>query len=314
VRLVDDLLDISRITRGRIELRKERVELAQVLKSSLEGARHAIESAGHEVVVDLPAHPVVLEVDPVRIAQVVLNLLNNAVKFTPEGGRIELCARAGATEAELRITDSGVGIPPDELESIFAIFSQGTRQAPYGQGGLGVGLALARSLVELHGGSLTARSAGRGQGSEFTLRLPLARSQAPERRAPALQAGTRNRKRRPVTRRRILVVDDNVDQAETLARLLQLADHEVRVAHDGPQAMALLESFTPDVALLDIGLPGESGYQLAQRLRRNPKLEGLLLIAQTGWGAEEDRMRSREAGFDHHLAKPVDLEMLEALL
>src|SRR5687768_13156809 len=272
VRLVDDLLDISRITRGRIELRRERVELATVLRSALESARHAIESAEHQLVVSLPDRPVLLEADPVRIAQVVLNLLNNAAKFTPKGGRIELAAEVEGADAVIKVRDSGVGIPSDALEEIFQIFAQGHHSAAHAHSGLGVGLALARSLVELHGGSLLARSAGRGQGSEFIVRIPLATTDLPERREAQRKALT------------------------------------------PAGALQALGSFRPEVALLDIGLQGESGYQLAQRLRAMPELEGLLLIAQTGWGSEEDRERSRAAGFDHHLAKPIDLETLEGLL
>lgn len=314
VRLVDDLLDISRITRGRIELRRERVELATVLRSALESASHSIESAGHEMVVTLPDRPVLLEVDPVRIAQVVLNLLNNAAKFTPKGGRIELAATVEDADAVIVVRDSGVGIPSDALEDIFLIFAQGHPAVAHPHSGLGVGLALARSLVELHGGRLVARSAGPGQGSEFTVRIPLATTALPERRETQRKAMSPADPKLAVEPRRILVVDDNVDQAHGLALVLRLAGHEVREAHDAEGAVRAVAGFRPEVALLDIGLPGQSGYQLAQRLRAMPELAGLLLIAQTGWGSAEDRERSREAGFDHHLAKPIDLETLEGLL
>jgi PAS domain S-box-containing protein len=315
VRLVDDLLDISRITRGRIELRTERVELTTVLKSALESARQAIESAGHELVVTLPDRAVMLDVDPVRMAQALLNLLNNAAKFTPKGGRIELAADSQDGDAVIVVRDSGVGIPADALDGIFEIFAQGPHSAELAHSGLGVGLALARTLVELHGGSLVARSAGPGQGSEFIVRLPQAQGSAPERRAAALtDEGAPAAPKPPVAPRRILVVDDNVDQAKSLGVLLQLAGHDVRIAYDAAGAIATLESFTPEVALLDIGLPGQNGYQLARRLRATPALREMLLIAQTGWGTEEDRMRSREAGFDHHLAQPIDLGTLEGLL
>jgi CheY-like chemotaxis protein len=249
------------------------------------------------------------------MAQALLNLLNNAAKFTPKGGRVELAADSQDGDAVIVVRDSGVGIPADELDGIFEIFTQGHHSAEQAHSGLGVGLALARTLVELHGGSLVARSAGPGQGSEFIVRLPQARSTAPERRAAALtDAGAPAAPKPPIAGRRILVVDDNVDQATSLGLLLQLAGHDVRVAHDATGAIIALESFTPEVALLDIGMPGQSGYQLARRLRAVPALREMLLIAQTGWGTEEDRMRSREAGFDHHLTKPIDLGTLEGLL
>lgn len=316
VRLVDDLLDISRITRGKIRLHRKSVEVREILHSAVEGSRPVIEAGQHELTVEAPPQPLWVDADPVRLVQVLLNLLNNAAKFTPPGGRIWLTAALdaprdnGAGAVRFTVRDNGVGIPAQALDSIFDMFAQGERTMDRSMGGLGVGLTLVRALVELHGGSVDAQSDGDGQGSEFIVRLPVAS-------APAASTESITTPARPMAEgpnRRILVVDDNRDQAETLAALLGLAGHDVRLAFDGPQALKVLEDFVPDLALVDLGLPGMDGYELARHVRGRPGLEHVVLVAQTGWGQDEHRRRSRAAGFDDHLVKPVALEALEAAL
>ncbi len=308
-RLLDDLLDISRITRGVLELRKEPVELHSVIDTALEAARPLIESHRHRLRVDLPDTPVRFEADGLRLAQVISNLLANSAKYTDPGGQIHLQAATRGEEIILRVTDNGIGFSDDMLRRLFEMFSQEQSTAARSQGGLGIGLALVRGLVELHGGQVEARSAGIGQGSEFTVRLPI--TPAPGRPAePAGPAGRRGR-RRP---RRILVADDNKDTAESMGTLLELAGHEVRTVNDGQAALDVGASFEPDVALLDIGMPLLSGYEVAERARSAPWGRRALLIALTGWGQEKDKQRALGAGFDHHLTKPVDQKVLEALL
>ncbi|HEX5046250.1 MAG TPA: PAS domain S-box protein [Gammaproteobacteria bacterium] len=306
-RLVDDLMEVSRITRGKVELRKEPVDLAAVLRSAVETSRPLIDAAQQQLVVSLPAEPVTLEADFVRLAQVVANLLNNASKFTPESGGIGLTAQREGAYAVISVRDNGVGIPAAMLPKIFDLFTQVGRTHQRTQGGLGIGLTLVRSLVELHGGSVQAWSEGPGKGSEFVVRLPVASEQT----APGDQdAGLPQ----AVTPRRILVVDDNQDSADSLSILLGLLGADVRAVHDGAGALAALDSFRPDVMLLDIGMPGMDGYELAREARRRPRGKAITLIALTGWGQEEDRRRSKDAGIDYHLVKPVDLAALERLL
>ena len=310
VRLVDDLFDLSRIMQGKLDLRKERIELATVVADAVETARPGVEAKGHELIVSLPAGPMPLDADPVRLSQALTNLLNNAAKYSEPGGRIVLSARREGAEVVIGVRDDGVGIAPEMLPRIFDLFVQEGRSADRSQGGLGVGLALVKSLVEMHGGSVQARSEGLGLGSEFLVRLP----------APATVAAPgANGDRKPTEARwpcrRILVVDDNKDSANALARLLKrLYGQEVEVAHDGPSALARAATFRPEVILLDIGLPGMDGYEVARRLRGMPGFEAVTLLALTGWGQEEDRRRSLEAGFDHHLVKPVDPEAILDLL
>ena len=308
VRLVDDLLDISRIKHGKVGLRPEPVSLATVVESALEAARPLFLGRRHALEVTLPEAPVVLLGDPVRLAQILTNLLSNAARYTEPGGRIRVEAACEGDAVVLRVVDSGIGIPAAELAHIFTMFSQAARADEVDGGGLGIGLALAKQLAELHGGSLTAASEGPGKGSAFTLRLPLEAGAValPEVRPP-IQAA-------PVTPRRVLVVDDNVDAARTLADLLVLEGHEAHVAHDGPSAVEAALRLRPDVAFLDIGLPGFSGLEVAERLRGEPSLAGLFLVALSGWVQPEDLGRSRDAGFDRHLAKPVDLATIERLL
>ncbi|HEX8200300.1 MAG TPA: ATP-binding protein, partial [Isosphaeraceae bacterium] len=309
MRLVDDLLDASRIRRGDIELRLEPVELTDVVARAVEATRPLIEARGHALAVTLPPEPLWLEADPVRLVQVLANLLTNAAKYTDPGGRIALEAtdEAGGSLV-LRVRDSGIGIAPEMLARVFDLFAQAGPTA----GGLGIGLALVKSLVERHGGTITATSAGPGRGSEFTVRLPRGARTVPER-PPASDPRDTASAHRPPRPRRVLVVDDQVDAARSLARLLKGWGHEVHVAHDGPSALDAVEAQGPEVVLLDVGLPGMDGHEVARRLRGRPG-DGLRLVALTGYGQEEDRLRSQAAGFDDHLVKPVDPDDLKVLL
>ncbi len=309
VRLVDDLLDISRITRGKITLHKERVSLGAVIQSALETSRPHIEMSGHQLTVELPEEPVHLEADLTRLAQAVSNLLINAAKFTEPGGHIQLRAHCEGNEVAIAVQDTGIGIPEAELPKLFGLFAQVEQPPGHRRGGLGIGLALVKSLVELHGGRAEAASPGVGQGSTFTIRLPLVTSRPPPE-SPDKEKGAEA----PVQTRRILVVDDEADVADSMAMLLKICGHEVVTAYDGATAIEAARAHRPEVVLLDIGMPGMDGYEVARRLRELPELQGVRLIALTGWGQEEDRRRSQAAGFDHHLVKPVDLPKLEALL
>jgi CheY-like chemotaxis protein len=308
-RLLDDLLDVSRITHGKIELRKERVDLVAIAKDALQTSRPFIEADQHEVSISLPPEPLFLEADPARLEQVLTNLLNNAAKYTPSGGQIGLTITRVGEEAVVRVRDTGAGISADFLPRVFDLFAQAQRSLDRSEGGLGIGLTLVRRLVEMHGGSVEAYSAGPGQGSEFTVRLPaladakLARSAAVSDAAPPAE--------RP---RRVLIVEDNLDAAETLADLLEHLGLEVRVACDGTAAIEAAREEPPGVALVDIGLPGMDGYEVVRRLREQAGLDQALLVALTGYGQEEDRRRAREAGFHVHLTKPVDLAELQRLL
>jgi signal transduction histidine kinase/CheY-like chemotaxis protein len=309
-RLVDDLLDVSRIAHGKIELRKEQIELTPVVASAVEAARPLVEARRHDLSVSLPTKPVRLEADPTRLGQILVNLLANAAKYTEPGGRIGLTAERDGDELVVRVRDNGVGIAPDMLAHVFEPFVQLERSQGRSQGGLGIGLALVRSLVELHGGSIIAASVGPGQGSEFTLRLPALPEARAERAAVVFRAGEPSEGRAL----RVLVVDDNVDAAQSLAVLLNLWGHEVCTAHDGTVALEAAQAWRPEVVLLDIGLPGMDGYEVARRLRALQCPARPLLIALTGHAREEDRRRSQDAGFDRHLVKPVDPEILEVLL
>jgi PAS domain S-box-containing protein len=308
-RLVDDLLDVSRISRGKIELRKERVALASVIGGALEATRPTAEKWGHELTVVLPAEPLEVEGDVVRLGQVVLNLVDNACKYTDRGGRISLRVERDGAQAVIRVRDSGIGIPPEMLGQIFDMFTQVDRSLDRAQGGLGIGLTLVNRLVELHGGSVEAFSEGSGKGSEFVVRLPLAGAAARSGENGADEPAA------PLSRpRRILVVDDNRDSADSLALLLGMQGHEVRTRYDGLGAVEEAAVFRPHVALLDIGLPGLNGYEAARRIREGVEGKEILLVAITGWGQEEDRLRSEQAGFDRHITKPVALRELNSLL
>jgi two-component system CheB/CheR fusion protein len=310
VRLVDDLLDVSRITRGKIELRKERVELADIVKAAVETSRPLIEAAGHQLRVVLPGEAIHLHADPTRLAQVLANLLNNSAKYMLPGGSILLSGAREGQWAIVRAKDTGIGIPPEMLDSIFDLFTQVDHSLERSQGGLGIGLTLVRSLVHLHGGTVEAVSEGRGRGSEFVVRLP-APTLATEVAPPLTGASEAPP---PLAGRRVLLADDNRDGAESLAMLLRLTGHDVRVTFDGETAIAAARVFQPEVILLDIGMPKLNGYEVARRLRQGTDSAPVHLVAMTGWGQEEDRRRSREAGFDHHLVKPVDPAALQELL
>jgi signal transduction histidine kinase/CheY-like chemotaxis protein len=310
VRLVDDLMEVSRITRGKIELRRERVELASVVQAAVETSRPIFEAASHTLAVSLPAQPLLLDADPVRLAQVFANLLNNAAKYTDAGGRITVTAAAQPPgRVTVTVADNGVGIPADVLPQVFDMFTQGDRSLGRAQGGLGIGLTLVRTLVRLHGGDVQAASAGLGRGSEFRVTLPLAAETS--RPAKPVEAGGRTG---ATPLGRVLVVDDNLDAAESLAFVLQRSGADAQLASSGTEALALLDDRRPDVAIIDIGMPGMDGCELARRVRAREELRDVVLVALTGWGQEEDRRRSREAGFDHHLVKPVDVDTLRRLL
>jgi PAS domain S-box-containing protein len=318
-RIVEDLIDVSRLAERKIGLRPETVLISDVVETAVQSCRTTIERNRHKLHVALPQEPLYVHADPVRMSQVLINLLNNATKFTEAGGQIWLSAERAASdegdrsvggEVILRVRDTGIGMSAELLPHVFEAFTQGDDTPQSTRSGIGVGLALARSLVQLHGGRIEAHSAGRNRGSEFVIRLPLAEPPPCQRAAASVTAPAAN----TAVSRRILVVDDNDDQAQSLRMLLSMMGHEVRVAPDGPSALAALDDFDADVALVDIGLPGMSGYELARRIREQPRLRHLLLVAQTGWGQEADRRRSQDAGFDHHLVKPVAPESLTETL
>ena len=308
VRLVDDLMEVARVTRGRIELRRESIDLGAMLRSAVETSRPLIDAAHHELVVDLPEEPVTLIADPVRLAQIVANLLNNAAKYTEDGGRISLSARREGNHAVISVRDTGVGIPVEALPRVFDLFAQADRTYHRAQGGLGIGLTLVRTLVELHGGSVAAKSDGIGRGSEFVVRLPLGVELANRR------DGAREAIDSVFAAHRFLVVDDSRDAAQSLTLLLESLGADVHMAMDGPTALDELDTYRPSVMLLDIGMPGMDGLEVARRARQRPDSRDLTVIALSGWGQDEDRRRSREAGIDYHMVKPVDLDELGRLL
>jgi signal transduction histidine kinase len=311
-RLVDDLLDVSRITRGKITLAREPIELAALIARSVETVQPVIEERGHELLISVVDGALRISADPVRLVQAIGNVLGNAAKYTDRGGSIRLTAQSHGDHIEVGIRDNGIGIPADRMPQIFNLFTQLDRGAEHPQSGLGIGLALVRRLVEMHGGSVSAHSEGHGKGSEFIIRLPLlttAETIATERADRPTVTELRS-----TVQRRILVADDNVDALESLARVLQLSGHEVFSACNGSVALQSAERHLPDVALLDVGMPLLDGYEVARRIRAEPWGKNVLLVAVTGWGQEADRRRSREAGFDSHLIKPLDLEELTKLL
>ncbi len=310
VRLVDDLLDVSRISRGKIELCKELLELTDVVQRTVQTMRSFLDERQQQLDMTLCDEALNLEADPARLEQIVSNLLTNAAKYTPPGGRIELRVQREGTQAVLHVKDNGIGIRPEMLPRIFDMFQQADRLPGRVSEGLGLGLCLVRSLVELHGGTVAAFSEEPNRGSEFVVRLPALTGTrkvvAPMEPAAPSQAG-------PTLR--ILVVDDNVDGARSLAKLLRLDGHQVDVAHDGPAALQMTPTLRPDVILLDIGLPkGMDGYEVARHLRQQPEMKTSMLIALTGFGQDEDRRRSSAAGFQAHLVKPMDPKMLRELL
>jgi signal transduction histidine kinase/ActR/RegA family two-component response regulator len=310
VRLVDDLLDVSRITRGKIDLKLETLDAAAVIAAAVETSRPNVDAQDHALTILLPQEPIRLRGDFARVAQVLANLINNAAKYTPRGGRISVCAEREGGEVLFRVRDSGVGIPVEFLGTIFEPFTQVDRTLDRSQGGLGIGLTLVRSLVEMQGGTVTAQSGGRDQGSEFVVRLPVpddadvghASAESPYHPDMAA-AGLR-----------VLVVDDNRDVADTTATILRLSGCETHVAYDGNTGLDAVDRLQPDAVLLDIGLPGLDGYQLAERLRAKPAHRRTLIVAVSGYGQEEDRARSKAAGFDYHVVKPIDPAVITGLL
>jgi signal transduction histidine kinase len=307
-RLIDDLLDVSRITRGKIELRHEAVVLSSLVARAVEAARPVIDERGHRLTLDLPDEPVTLTGDPARLEQVLANLLNNAAKYTDVGGRIWVRAFVDAGEVVLSVKDNGAGLTPEMREHVFDLFVQGPEVRAYARGGLGIGLTLVRRLVEMHDGTVDVRSDGLGEGSEFIVRLPLGVVSQIAPRADPTGRGLAS-----LPKRRILVVDDNVDAADALAELLRDFGHDVRAVHDGPSAIEQAAIHRPDIVLLDIGMPGFDGYEVARRMRTELGLKSTL-VALTGYGEARHRRLSREAGFDQHVTKPVDIRKLETLL
>lgn len=308
-RLVDDLMDVSRIAEGKLELRKEHVELAAVLRLAIEGSRGFLQSESHQLTATLPDSPLYLEADPARLVQIVQNLLNNAAKYTPAGGKIELDARRENGDAVVCVRDTGIGIAPENLERMFVIFAQLASGRSRSQGGLGIGLSLVRAMTEQHGGTVTAASAGANRGSAFTVRLPLSSMQDAQRsNSESTVAASLPQKRR------ILIVDDDEDTAASLALLLESDGYETRAASTGGAALLLASEFKADAVLLDVTLPDISGHEVARRLRGDPLISNVLLIALTGWSRKQDEQLALEAGFDHYLLKPVDYDRLLALL
>jgi len=305
-RLVNDLLDVSRITRGLIELERTRVDLRSTIDRALESVQSLMDERHHEVAVTVPGRPVPVDGDLVRLEQILVNLLANAAKFTDAGGRIAIELRMQGALAELHVRDNGIGLEQDTIAHVFDLFSQARRGLDRSQGGLGIGLTVVRSLVELHGGTIEAYSAGPGQGADFIVRLPLAAG-------GAAHAQDLSERGAPQRVRRVLVVDDNIDAARTLAHLLEDGGHEVEVAYEGTSALAIARVRSPEIVLLDIGLPGLSGYDVVRQLREDPRTRGATIVAVTGYGQEADRLRALEAGFDQHLVKPVALSALDAL-
>ncbi len=308
-RLIDDLMDVSRINQGRIELRREVVDLHEVLADAIETTRPLMEESKHRLDVHLPAHPLQVNVDRTRMAQAFMNLLNNAAKYTDQGGVIELRASVNANKVLVTVKDSGIGIPTDHLESVFEMFSQVETALTRSRGGLGIGLSLTQRLVQMHGGRVSARSAGMATGSEFEVELPLAAEQR-QAAAPAVEAPQPGN----ISELRVLIADDNQDAADTLSVLLGMMGHSVRYVNDGEAAVQVAQEFDPHLVLLDIGMPKLNGYETCKQIRVLPGGTGRTLVAVTGWGQPEDRRTSKEAGFDHHLVKPLDLQALSGLV
>jgi CheY-like chemotaxis protein len=300
-------LDISRISRGAIELRKERVELSKVVQNAIEASRPYIEQKGHELTITLPPASIYVDADMARLAQVFSNLLNNAAKYTKPHGLIRLTIQERGGEAVVSVKDNGVGIPSPMLPHIFEMFTQVDRNMEWSQGGLGIGLSIVDRLVKMHGGSVIVASEGSNQGSEFFVRLPVSQAAAQRSSEDRKSAGR-------LICRKVLVVDDNKDAAMSLATMLTLMGNETRTAHDGEEAIDVAAAYRPDLILLDIGMPRLNGYQTAQRIREQSWSKGMALVALTGWGQEEDRRKSQEAGFDSHVVKPIEFTALETLL
>ncbi len=306
--IVDDLLDVSRITRGKIRLQKNPEDLNDIVMQALESAQPTIEARGHAVDLQLSGEKLLVDADATRLCQVTLNLINNAAKYTPAGGRLTISVSRERGQAILRVKDNGIGISAEFLPEVFKLFMQGERGLDRSEGGLGIGLTVAKRIVEMHGGSVAAFSEGQGKGAEFVVRLPAAPTPASADPKPKSAEPLRS------MQHRVLVVDDNRDSADSLSMLLKIMGHDVRTAYDGPEAIESVAQYHPDVVLLDIGLPTMSGYDVARALQDAPDRSRRVLIAVTGYGQDEDRRRSREAGFDHHLVKPVDAAALDKLI
>ena len=321
-RLIDDLLDVSRITQGKVQLRREALDAARVLQSAVDTVQPLMEERQHELTVSFRPGTLHLEADPTRLEQIIVNLLSNAARYTEKGGEISLRAKVEDGQVVIRIKDNGMGIPPEKLPLMFELFTQGNRSLARSEGGLGIGLTIVRSLAEMHGGSATAHSEGVGLGSEFVVRLPALAAAKGSSAAPARPGNGKTAAVKPAVppaasaavTHRILVVDDNADSAQGTAKILTRQGHDVRIVYDGPSALIAAREHRPRYVLLDIGLPGMDGYEVAARLRQEEALQGATLIAVSGYGQDSDRRRSREAGFDQHLVKPVDPEELLALL
>jgi PAS domain S-box-containing protein len=310
VRLIDDLLDVSRITRGKLELRNSQVDLRDIVRNAVEATRSLIEQSEHQFTARLPEESLLLYADANRLTQVLTNLLNNAAKYTPRGGRIELEVQHEGGEFVLELSDSGIGIPADKLDGVFEMFAQIHESSEYGHSGLGIGLALVKRLVEMHGGSIEAHSRGRNLGSTFHVRLPA----LPQPKSALEGAPPMNGEFSRAVKRRILVVDDNADALDALSRLVSAMGNDVEKAHDGAEAIEMARTFRPDVILMDLGMPKLNGYHAAQRIRQEPWGREIALVATTGWGQDEDRRRTAEAGFDRHLVKPITIQSLRDVL
>jgi CheY-like chemotaxis protein/two-component sensor histidine kinase len=315
VRLIDDLLDVSRITRGKLELRKSRVELADIVRDAVAATRPLLDEAGHRLTVRLPEQPIKLYADANRLTQVLTNLLNNAAKFTPSEGSIELAAHLSDSQLSVTVSGSGIGIPADKTEHVFDMFTQIHESNERRNTGLGIGLTLVKSLVEMHGGTVEVQTRGQDVGTTFLIRLPAAPEPATAM-SPAEGNGSvpHHADPLPPVKRRILVVDDNHDSLESLSRMVALLGHEVRQAHDGLEALEVGRTFQPDIVLMDLGMPKLNGFDAARRMRQEPWGRTVSLVATTGWGQDEDRRRSGEAGFDHHLVKPIAMTALREVL
>jgi signal transduction histidine kinase len=309
VRLIDDLLDVSRVSQGKITLRKETIAVADVIAAAVEASRPAIDAAGHALAIDVPSEPLWLDADFTRLAQVVGNLLNNAGKYTPNGGLIGISAGTDGNFAVIRVSDNGIGIPAAKQSEVFELFAQVENHLDRAKGGLGIGLALVKQLVALHGGTVEVESAGVGRGSVFTVRVPLA-----ARSGQAVEPGQAPGEQAPAALLKVLVVDDNLDVAQTIGWMLEAIGHDYRLVHDGRLAIEAAKEYRPDVVLLDIGLPGMDGYAVCRAFRQDALLKDMPIIAQTGWGQIRDKTLAGEAGFDHHLTKPMAIGDLERVL
>ena len=310
IRLIDDLLDVSRVSQGKIELRKAKVETKEVLKTAREASDPLIIAGNHTLTLDIASAPMWLDADLTRLSQVVSNLLNNAAKYTPEGGKILLSAHSDGREAVISVSDNGVGIRAEMLPRVFELFTQVDTNLPRARGGLGIGLALVRQLVEMHGGVINAASGGPGKGSTFTVRLPMAVGSLDVECAVSPSSSARS-SQRPL---RVLVVDDNFDVAQTVGWMLETIGHDYRIVQEGRRAVEAAREFRPDAILLDIGMPGMDGYAVCRAVREDNLIKDTVIIAQTGWGRDRDRATATQAGFDHHLVKPVSLDDLERVL